>query len=61
MVLFEAGFALHLFERLGDEGCDLVGLLTTVGVGLIEIEIRQREAAQRRLAVVACVEADGAV
>src|SRR6185503_7165638 len=59
--LDNTGLALHFFERLGNEGSDLVILLTAVCISLIKIEIRQRDTAQRRVVVVAGVESDGAV
>ena len=57
-IVSEAGAALHLAELFGDEGGDLVGFFAAVSEGLVEIEVRKSDTAQRRLMVVASVEAD---
>lgn len=59
--LRKTGAALHFAQLLRDEGGDLVSLFAAVGEGLKEVEVGERETAQRRLMVVTGIEADGAV
>lgn len=56
-----AGGFTHGAEFFGDEGCDVVCFQVAVGEGLVEGEVREQEAGQGRLVVVACVNADDAV
>src|SRR5882724_2263140 len=52
---------LHLFQTFRNKRSDLMGRRLTVGECLIQRKVRQRQTRQRRLQVVARVDADGAV
>src|ERR1700730_15165433 len=56
-----AGALLHRLQGFRNERGDVVGFFAAIGEGLIQGEVRQRQAGERREMVVARIDANNAV